>query len=88
MSHYLLTLRPKTHLLPLVLILPFPLIHGLNLRHKSEKIGLLVVFMLGGVTLTVSTARFIGQLIVSNNIAICKYIPIPTLQQVTKTHGK
>ncbi|KAH8690413.1 hypothetical protein GQ44DRAFT_636759, partial [Phaeosphaeriaceae sp. PMI808] len=54
----------------LILLLPFPMLRGLNLRHRSEKIGLFVVFLLGGITLLVSTARFIGQLIVANNIAI------------------
>ena len=63
----------KAQLCILVLILPFPLIHGLNLRHRSERIGLLVVFLLGGVTLIISIARFIGQLIVSNNTAICRF---------------
>jgi hypothetical protein len=60
------------YLILLVVLLPLPLVHGLKLRQRKGKAGLLVVFLLGGGAITVSAARFIRQLIVSNNTAICK----------------
>jgi hypothetical protein len=56
----------------IVFVLPLPVVFNLTFSRKRERAGLMVVFLLGVVTMTVSAARFMGMLFVSNNIAICK----------------
>lgn len=55
-----------------VFVVPLPLIHNLSIPRRRERAGLMVIFLLGAITIAVSTARFIAMLLVSNNIAICK----------------
>jgi hypothetical protein len=56
----------------IVFVLPLPIIRNLKIPRKRERAGLMVIFLLGVITITVSLARFIAMLLVSNNIAICK----------------
>ncbi|PVI07948.1 hypothetical protein DM02DRAFT_237013 [Periconia macrospinosa] len=54
----------------MLFVLPLPLIGGLHLSQRREKTGLLFVFLLGAITIVVSTARFIAMMILSNDIMI------------------
>lgn len=60
-------------LVMIVFLLPLPLISGLRLSQGREKAGVLVVFTLGAITISVSLARFIAMLILESNIMICKF---------------
>lgn len=55
----------------LVFVLPLWLIGGLRLSQRREKAGLMFVFLLGAITILVSTSRFIAMMMLSNNIMIC-----------------
>lgn len=57
--------------IPIVFVLPLPIIRNLKIPRKRERVGLLVLFLLGAITIAVSAARFIAMLMVANNIAIC-----------------
>jgi len=55
-----------------VFCLPFPMLHNLHLKW-SQKGGLLVIFGLGLITMSVSTARFIELDVSHMYIPGCKY---------------
>ncbi|CAI6338664.1 unnamed protein product [Periconia digitata] len=54
----------------MLFVLPLPLINGLRLSQRREKAGILVVFLLGAITILVSTARFTAMMMLSNDIMI------------------
>ena len=47
----------------------------MRLSERREKVGLLIVFLLGAITIIVSTARFAAIMMLSNDIMICKLNP-------------
>ncbi|KAH7145958.1 hypothetical protein B0J13DRAFT_442618, partial [Dactylonectria estremocensis] len=49
---------------------PFPLIRGLNIRSRREKISLGAIFAMGIITIAISVGRFVRMLYVSNDITI------------------
>lgn len=59
-----------------VFVLPLPLINSMRLSERREKVGLLIVFLLGAITIIVSTARFAAIMMLSNDIMICKLNPL------------
>ncbi|KAH7008613.1 hypothetical protein EDB80DRAFT_840983 [Ilyonectria destructans] len=52
------------------LIYPFPLIRGVKLRSRRERISLGVIFAMGFITIAVSIGRFVMMLHVDNDITI------------------